>query len=410
LRIFGIDAGAVSVSVVEVTAEGRVLNSAYAFHEGKIDQTLSRLLNEFGPSAGAEFVLAATTSVPGRIRADFRCDGRIAVIAAARRCYDDFGAILTVGGERFGILHFDPRGNFRNFKGNTSWAAGTGSFLDQQARRLGLSGPAELGRLAAENKGAVPKIASRCAVFAKTDLVHAQQEGYSLSEICEGVCAGMARNIVDALSVDPGLTLPPVVFAGGVAKNRAVVEHLQRALGLPILVHGSAHLFGAIGAAVRFLESRCAGSEDMTGMGYDRDSSPVSTRNDNNLHPPLRLRLSVYPDFSDHPCRQFAAFPASEENPVEVDHYRMLSSGQRIDALIGIDIGSTSTKAVLADVAGNVTAGFTPEPPGDRCWPSGRCLRRSLRWSVRPGPSFALPAQPPPAPAERSWAKSSAPI
>jgi predicted CoA-substrate-specific enzyme activase len=360
-RIVGIDAGAVSVSVAEIDAAGEVVQTGYAFHGGQIARTVSGLLD--GIRAGEGAVLAATHSVPGRISTAFRCDGRIAVIAAARRFYDDFGAILTVGGERFGILHFDPRGNFRNFKGNTSCAAGTGSFLDQQARRLGLSGPAELGRLAAENKGAVPKIASRCAVFAKTDLVHAQQEGYSLSEICGGVCAGMARNVVDALSVDPGQTRPPVVFAGGVAKNRAVVQHLQRILGIPILVHGSAHLFGAIGAAAAFLEAAGDGSADKAHLSVKNVFAPAPPAAP-AVHPPLTLRLSDYPDFSDHRCSRFTTSPASEENPVEVDLYRRLAAGDGMDAFVGIDIGSTSTKAVIIDETGDVTAGVYTRTAG----------------------------------------------
>jgi len=74
-----------------------------------------------------------------------------------------------------------------------SCAAGTGSFLDQQARRLKLKRDRELSRIAFNNKGVIPKIATRCAVFAKTDLVHAQQEGYSLEEICDGLCYGLAK-------------------------------------------------------------------------------------------------------------------------------------------------------------------------------------------------------------------------
>ena len=104
-----------------------------------------------------------------------------------------------MGGEKFGLVLFDENDKYRKFKSNSSCAAGTGSFLDQQARRLNLKNISEFGDLAKTNKGDFPKIASRCSVFAKTDLIHAQQEGYSLSEICDGLCYGLAKNIVDTL-------------------------------------------------------------------------------------------------------------------------------------------------------------------------------------------------------------------
>ena len=66
------------------------------------------------------------------------------------------------------------------------------------SRRPGsiLEGIEELGVIASTNTGVIPKIASRCAVFAKTDLIHAQQEGYSLSEICDGLCAADWQRIL----------------------------------------------------------------------------------------------------------------------------------------------------------------------------------------------------------------------
>ena len=61
-----------------------------------------------------------------------------------------------------------------------------------------------------------PRISTRCAVFARTDLVHAQQAGYSLEEICDGLCRGLAQNLVDTLLGGESLE-QPVIMAGGVA-------------------------------------------------------------------------------------------------------------------------------------------------------------------------------------------------
>ena len=98
------------------------------------------------------------------------------MMQSAKYFHQKFDAILHIGGEKFSLSRF------RNHKyigatHNTSCAAGTGGFLDQQARRLNLlGGSQELSLKALENTQSMPDIATRCAVFAKTDLIHAQQE------------------------------------------------------------------------------------------------------------------------------------------------------------------------------------------------------------------------------------------
>jgi activator of 2-hydroxyglutaryl-CoA dehydratase len=152
------------------------------------------------------------------------------------------------------LVLFDNEGNYNNYRSNTSCAAGTGSFLDQQALRLNLNGIAELSTIALSNKSKAPKIASRCAVFAKTDLIHAQQEGYSVSEIADGLCEGLARNITDTLFTveKPEGSL---IMAGGVAKNQRVVEYLEKQIDKPIVVNELSSHFESIGAALYLIDS-----------------------------------------------------------------------------------------------------------------------------------------------------------
>jgi hypothetical protein len=135
-----------------------------------------------------------------------------------------------VGAERFSLVLFDRHGNYRSCRTNTSCASGTGSFLDQQAVRLGLEKGGVLAELALRNTGAFPLIASRCAVFAKTDLVHAQQAGYRPEEIADGLCRGLASRIADTL-FDGDMPEGEMVFCGGVSLNRAVKTHLERIVG-----------------------------------------------------------------------------------------------------------------------------------------------------------------------------------
>ena len=157
---------------------------------------------------------AATGQNITRLAYDRSYDSRMACIRSVKERYPRSGAILLVGGEQFSLIRFDREGHYQSIRTNTSCAAGTGSFLDQQAGRLNMTDSAELSRTAVCNRDPVPLVATRCAVFAKTDLIHAQQEGYSLSGISEGLCQGLAANLVDTLFKDDDLE-GPVLFTGG---------------------------------------------------------------------------------------------------------------------------------------------------------------------------------------------------
>jgi len=205
----------------------------------------------------------------------------------------------------------------------------------------------------------ISRIASRCAVFAKTDLIHAQQVGHTLEEICDGLCLGLARNIRDTLfsGVEPRL---PVVMAGGVAKNRAVVRHLESLLGTKVTVDGEAHLYGALGAALDLLGE---GLSDDTDIGNPADLVIEQGTSRSYHYPPLELPGSSYPDFGSLEKYEFVTASDRFTTPVEVDVYEPIDGGpHRI--YLGIDIGSTSTKAVAVDRDGKVLAGLYTRTSG----------------------------------------------
>ena len=248
--VLGVDIGSVSIALAVVSPDGMIVRWAYRFHQGKIRAALEAALD--GLEGATVSGIACTSGSPRLFRRAGVYDTRICFIEAALHLHGKIGSLLMVGGEKFALLRFDEAGHFQSLKSSTSCAAGTGSFLDQQAVRLGLSDSAELCRLALLNRGATPKIASRCAVFAKTDLCHAQQVGYSLEEICDGLCIGLARNIADTVSTGAGLP-SPVVFAGGVSQNLAVAKHLEAQLGCSLTIGEFGHIYGAYGAALNLL-------------------------------------------------------------------------------------------------------------------------------------------------------------
>lgn len=351
----GIDAGSVSVSLVRLrdgTADIR-----YAAHHGRVAETVRALLEELGP-AGAERIVA--TSTAASILRDCRtADALVAAIHAARARRPDARSLLVVGGERFARVLFSETGEYKKAWRNSSCAAGTGSFLDQQARRLGLSGSEELSALALSNRGTVPVIASRCSVFAKTDIIHAQQEGYSLAEICDGLCLGLARNLLDTLGA--GRSLPePLLVAGGVARNRAVLRHIEALTGARAITDELSHLYGAYGAALL-----AAGDESIEPVKRSADDilAPGETGR-SFFYAPLRSRLAGYPDFAAGNGYLYSSPRLGDSNPVEVELFGELMAAGTQTGFLGIDIGSTSTKAVFADKGGVPLVGLYARTAG----------------------------------------------
>ena len=338
-QILGLDVGSVALSLVLVDPKGTVVSSAYQFHSGAIRATLRSMLGniDIRQVGGA----AMTLSGPELLRGVPRYDTQIAIIAAVKHYHGDVGSILFVGGENFGLITFNEFGDYERYRANTSCAAGTGSFLDQQAKRLNLKSIETLSTVAFCNKENPPRIATRCAVFAKTDLIHAQQEGYSVGQISDGLCEGLAKNVIDTLM--PGRDIrTPLILAGGVSMNQAVVKHFRHLLKEKPVVGEFSHLYGAIGAALLHLE--------------ESEPQPLSVRNWDELfvdgrkekvygYPPLRLELSGYPDFSSLETSVYA--PKQTFGAMEIEIHAPLKKTQ--EAYLGIDVGSTSTKAILID-------------------------------------------------------------
>ncbi len=242
-NLLGIDIGSVSIAAAIIDDNNRIVQTYYTFHKGQIAECLTNLLA--GVDLSQIKSIGTTSSTPNILKFSHATDSRVAYITAAKLLHPELSALLIIGAEKFGLVSFNENGEYLSYKSNTSCAAGTGSFLDQQAARLNLESIQKYSAMAYANKGNFPLIASRCAVFAKTDLIHAQQEGYSLEEICDGLSYGLAKNIADAVFINN--TCKSVVVAGGVALNKAVVKHLEKLVNITIITDEYANLYGAIG-------------------------------------------------------------------------------------------------------------------------------------------------------------------
>ena len=378
-HVLGLDVGAVSLTVAEIDPEGELLRSFYEVHHGKVESCLEGVLEKV--DLCRIHLVASTTSSPVFVQSHKRVDNQICLITGVRHRHPEVRSILVVGGERFGLVRFDQNGTYLSYKANSLCAAGTGSFLDQQARRLNLNGIRTLADLALSNSDPRPKIASRCAVFAKTDLVHAQQEGHSLEAICDGLCLGVAKNVVDTLFTGEVIH-GPLLLVGGVARNQAVVEHLESLLDVEVLVDGCLP-HGALGAALKILGQESSAPERLFRIPadfVDRTSAGKSYE-----YPGLELRLSDYPDFSSLERYDFTGALVEHSHELEVDLYQTIPSGVQVPVYLGLDVGSTSTKAVVTDGKGVVLSGFYTATAGKPLVATQLILEAVADWKLEKG-------------------------
>jgi predicted CoA-substrate-specific enzyme activase len=250
---------------------------------------------------------------------------------------------LEIGGETSKYLRLEPDPatgtlGILDYGTNGDCAAGTGAFLDQQASRLQFA-VEDIGRIA-DGASRAAQIAGRCSVFAKSDMIHAQQKGFTPPEVLRGLCNAVATNYKSAV-VKGRPVVPPVVLVGGVSANSAVVRGLGEVFELDdgaLFVPLAAESFGAIGAAAIGAESM--GSADVEGIDLANRLAPHGTSIGGKgaafaTSPPLNMdRVKLLRD--------------------RVKPYEFPEDESVVDAYLGLDIGSVGTKLVFIDEHGDV--------------------------------------------------------
>jgi len=249
----GIDVGSVSTNLVFFDDCGVIRKSIYLRTRGKPIETVQKGLKELGANlpSGTK-VRGVGTTGSGRhltgviVGADAVKNEITAHAVASSLLVPGVQSILEIGGQDSKIIIL-RNGVVSDFAMNTVCAAGTGSFLDQQAGRLGI--PIEkFGELALQARSPV-RIAGRCAVFAESDMIHKQQMGCSLPDILAGLCDALVRNYLNNVGKGKEI-LAPVVFQGGVAANAGMVRAFEKALEMKVQVPPYFDVMGAVGAAL----------------------------------------------------------------------------------------------------------------------------------------------------------------
>lgn len=254
----GIDVGSVTTKVALVDDKGKFVDSYMLRTAGKPVMAVQSGLRELFKKALCEYdVQGVGTTGSGRnlagalVGADVVKNEITAHAVAASTYIPGVQTILEIGGQDSKIILLRD-GIVTDFAMNTVCAAGTGSFLDQQANRLNV--PIEIfGETALKSQNPA-RIAGRCGVFAESDLIHKQQLGYPVEDLLYGLCQALVRNYLSNLALGKEL-LPTVSFQGGVATNVGMVKAFEEALGTKIVVPENHQTMGAIGSALLAMEN-----------------------------------------------------------------------------------------------------------------------------------------------------------
>ncbi|MCD6304020.1 MAG: hypothetical protein J7M21_03560, partial [Planctomycetes bacterium] len=324
------------------TVAGRLYVSEYRRTRGRPVAAAARMLEEIVSVIGREhfgglcLTGSGSKAAAGRLSAaevnEFK-----AIAAGLATAGVKARTVFEMGGEtsKYLLLAANDDGTYGivDYATNGDCAAGTGSFIDQQAGRLRYA-VEDIGEICMSAERAA-QIAGRCSVFAKSDMIHAQQKGYGPAEVLRGLCNAVARNFRMAV-VRSHPVRPPVVFLGGMAANVAVVRALAETFDLAdgelVIPPAFAHI-PAIGAAAAAARQRR--TVDLADIAAVRSSGDAGGEKFPTTAPLSMDNVVLLRD---------------RVEPFEVPSY----SPEPIDAYLGVDVGSVSTNVVVIDEDGHV--------------------------------------------------------
>jgi len=325
----GFDIGSVALKVVVLDDEGRVVETHYIRTHGQPLEHAHKMLNDL--LERYEISVLAATGYGGKKFAEILgipfANEIVAHATAVGFLHPDARTVIEIGGEDSKLIKIETdqesgHVRIRDIRMNTLCAAGTGSFLDQQAARLGVS-IEEFGKMALKCEHP-PRIAGRCSVFAKTDMIHLQQQATPVEAIIAGLCFAMVRNYVSSIA-KRGDFEQPIVFVGGVAANAGIRRAFEEILSAPIIVPEHHAQTGAIGAVLPFLKNA------------EKHSKPEPQK------------LTQYLKSRKIEVKYLDPLP-KQDYPYRVETVKLdTKPGEKVDVWVGIDIGSISTNVVVID-------------------------------------------------------------
>ncbi len=250
----GIDIGSISTKGVIINEKNEILASSYLWTKGNPIKAVKQVLKSLQKQINEEKIKIVSVGTTGSARkligsilnASIIKNEITAHAVGTISLYPNVKTIIEIGGQDSKIILIRDK-IVIDYAMNTLCAAGTGSFLSSQAKRLDVE-VEDFGKIALTSKNPA-LIAARCTVFAESDLVHKAQVGYQKNDIIAGLCRSVALNYLN--NVGKGKKIEePIIFQGGVSKNIGVVKAFEDILHTKIITDKNGHLMGALGVAI----------------------------------------------------------------------------------------------------------------------------------------------------------------
>jgi predicted CoA-substrate-specific enzyme activase len=347
-QALGICLGASNITFVQVGTDtaGKVsiLEKATFSHDGNPRKTMQDLFKSKGPSffskcavTGRKFKsLVRFTSVSEPETAE----KALHFVAENDSTLRDVNCIVSAGGETFMAYQLDESGRIINVYTGNKCASGTGEFFLQQMKRIDMELADAIREADTENPY---NVAGRCSVFCKSDCTHALNKGIPKGRVVSGLCRMMSSKILELVQKIPQ---PVVLLAGGTSSNRVMLDFLEKS-GLNVKTIEESSYFEALGAALWAL---------------------------NNSTTVIRSEKELF----SAGASSFEFLPPLMDNAGKVEFKRSLRGtvSDNDKCIIGLDVGSTTTKAVLLRIKDDaILASCYLRTLGDPVGASRNCYR-----------------------------------
>ena len=327
----GIDIGSTTAKVV-VVEDRKIIFEKYQRHFSQVRQKTLELLREAAPLLGDRPFTAAISGSAGLGLAQGAGVPFVQEVFATgevvKRLQPDASAVIELGGEDAKIIFFDGGIDERM---NGTCAGGTGAFIDQMAMLLDVTVD-ELDELSLGSTRLYP-IASRCGVFAKTDVQPLLNQGARHEDVAASIYQAVVNQTIAGLAQGRRITGKVLFLGGPLYYCKGLRRRFQETLKLPdgdAVFPAYGRFAVAMGAAL-YAEGS-GGTYTIAGL-TDKIQHSASVRSEANLLPPL---FSTEADYEAFRARHAAASVASRD-----------IAGYSGRAWLGIDCGSTTTKVAL---------------------------------------------------------------
>jgi predicted CoA-substrate-specific enzyme activase len=337
MKSLGICVGASSISLV-VLENNKVKEHSTKLHEGDPKQTLEDLLSKINLKE-IDYCLITGRKFKEFVKIQNITEPESVEFALENLNLNDYDTIVSAGGENFMVYFLDKNSKISKVESGNKCASGTGEFFLQQIKRMGLKKEEaiELGL-----SGKPHKISGRCSVFCKSDCTHALNKGEKKEDVVAGLCEMMANKIIELLNKSAH---KKVMLIGGTSQNKPMIEFLRKKTS--IYIPKEATYFEALGAAYAAQQKKVKQKINFKDL-FTKDKSSFT------FHKPLK-------DFIDSVEFKDIQRKKPENNDV---------------CIIGLDVGSTTTKIILLRVKDNaILASEYLRTNGDPVGASVQCYK-----------------------------------